>query len=338
MSAQKTDRQKGAFVGLAVGDAMGAPVEFMPRGSFDPVEGYRAGGRFRLRAGEWTDDTAMALALAESLVGEGEEKAENQDTPHLPTGRGFDPIDQLERYLRWWEQGENTCRDKSIGIGMTTQRTLIRFRRTRQPFTDIRHERFSGNGSLMRLAPVVIYFADDIERAVIHAGLSSMTTHASPIAVDACRYFAYQLVCLFDGMDRETFFSDEQMERTRAFFDDAPLHPALDPILSGEYHTLHCDQIRSSGYVIDTLKAALWSVYHTESFDSAILHAVNLGDDADTVGAVTGQLAGALYGYSAIPTPWIEGVCKNEMIIETADRLIRTAGVEKIDRLLSEYL
>ena len=184
------ERINGAFLGLAIGDALGAPVEFMRRGTFPPVTGYRAGGKFGLQPGEWTDDTAMTLCLAQSLI----------------ERKGFDPTDQMRKYLLWLDEGYMSCRGKAVGIGKTVFRSLTRFRSRHEPYTSITHEKFSGNGSIMRLAPVAIFYADDIEKAVRYAGLSSKTTHGSPIAVDACRLMAYMLVRLFDGVDKAYFF------------------------------------------------------------------------------------------------------------------------------------
>ena len=185
MTTIKLNRLKGCMLGLAIGDAMGAPVEFMKRGTFEPVTGYRSGGKFRLNAGEWTDDTAMALCLAQSLI----------------DCKGFDPIDQLNKYLEWLDSGYMSCTGKMVGLGKTCWRSLVRYRRTGQPYTDIKHEKFSGNGSLMRLAPICIYYATDLDKAVHYAALSSKTTHGSPIAIDACRYFAYIVVHLLNGAD-----------------------------------------------------------------------------------------------------------------------------------------
>jgi ADP-ribosylglycohydrolase len=300
------NRLKGAFLGLAIGDAMGAPVEFMKRGTYEPVTGYRSGGKFRLNAGEWTDDTAMALCLAQSLL----------------DCQGFDPVDQLEKYLLWMHEGYMSCTGKMVGLGKTCMRTLVRYRRTRLSYTDITHEKFSGNGSLMRLAPICMYYANDIEKAVDYAALSSKTTHGSPIAVDACRYFSYMLVSLFNGMEKEMLFSDAFEIKVRAFFKNEPLHPALDPIVAGEYQNKKEEEISNSGYVIDSLESALWSFYHTSTFKDAVLKAVNLGDDADTVGAITGQLAGACYGMHTIPDVWILELARKDDLLDMANRLL----------------
>ena len=302
----KQNKQKGSILGLAIGDAMGAPVEFCRRGSFVPVTEYRSGGKFRLRAGEWTDDTAMALCLAQSLI----------------DSDGFDPKDQLDKYLRWIDTGYMSCTGKAVGLGKTVMRSLIRYRRTGQAYTDIKHEKFSGNGSLMRLAPVCIYYADTLDQAIYYAALSSKTTHGSPIAVDSCRYFAYIVVHLLNGVDKDMIFSDRFKSGLYRYFDKEPLHRELDSIVKGDFMTKREDEIRSTGYVIHSLEASLWSFYHTDTFEDAILKSVNLGDDADTVGAITGQLVGAFYGSGGIPGEWVGCLSKLELIKSIQDKLM----------------
>jgi len=308
----QSNRLKGCMLGLAIGDAMGAPVEFMKRGTFEPVTGYRSGGKFRLNAGEWTDDTAMALCLAQSLI----------------ECNGFDPNDQLDKYLQWMDSGYMSCTGKMIGLGNTVMRSLLRYRRTKQPYTDIKHEKFSGNGSLMRLAPICIYYAKEPDKAVHYAALSSKTTHGSPIAVDCCRYFAYVILKIVHGVEKYTLFSDCFISETYEYFSAEPLHEKLDSIIRCEYISKREDEIQSSGYAIHSLEAALWSFYHTNSFEEAILKAVNLGNDADTVGAITGQLAGAFYEIGNIPDGWVAGLSKGAMISEIAERLIICANAD----------
>ena len=303
----KSDREVGTLLGLAIGDAMGAPVEFCRRGKFAPVTEYRAGGKFRLQAGEWTDDTSMALCLAQSLI--------HQD--------GFDPIDQLENYLKWLDIGYMSCTGKAFGIGKVVIMSLGRYMKTGDPYTDIKQERFSGNGSLMRLAPVSIYYSNDLDKAVSYAALSSATTHGSPISIDCCRYLAYLQVHLFNGVDKETLFSEEFTQELYLYFEETPLHVELNSIINGIYKSKSIDEISSSGYAVFSLEAALWSFYHTNSFESAILKAVNLGDDADTIGAITGQLAGAYYGTKGIPNNWISDLSMADNIISIANSLIQ---------------
>jgi len=303
------DRQKGSLLGLAIGDAMGAPVEFMKRGTFEPVTVYRSGGKFRLKAGEWTDDTAMALCLAKSLL----------------ESEGFDPLDQMNKYTTWMYEGYMSCTGKPIGLGKTCQRSLIRYGGSKQAYTNIKHEKFSGNGSLMRLAPICIYYADNINEAVHYAALSSKTTHGSPIAVDSCRYMSYVIFHLFSAKDKQDIFSQKFKDNTYLYFSEDPLHETLEPIINGDFMKKSESEISSSGYAIHSLEAALWSFYHTDTFEAAILKAVNLGDDADTVGAITGQLSGAyygLYGLYGIPMKLLTALGLGCSIKTIADQLV----------------
>ncbi len=306
----KENLLKGCLLGLAIGDAMGAPVEFKKCGSFQTVTTYRSGGKFRLNAGEWTDDTAMALCLAQSLI----------------DSKGFDPIDQLDKYLAWMEEGYMSCTGKMIGLGNTCWRSLIRYKRDRKPYTDIKHEKFSGNGSLMRLAPICICYSDNLDQAVYYAGLSSKTTHGSPIAVDSCRYFTYIIVHLLNGVDKNMIFSDKFIWNLHKYFEKEPLHSELDSIIKGAFKTKREDEIQSSGYVIHSLEASLWSFYHTDTFEEAILKSVNLGDDADTVGAITGQLLGAYCGIDSLPDEWISGLSKHDEIIGIVENMIEVVS------------
>ena len=313
---KKENRIKGCMLGLAIGDAMGAPVEFMKRGTFSPVTEYRNGGKFRLNAGEWTDDTAMTLCLAQSLI----------------DSNGFEPTDQLDKYLEWIDSGYMSCTGKMVGLGKTCMRSLIRYRRTGQPYTYLKHEKFSGNGSLMRLAPVCIYYVDDLDQAVHCAALSSKTTHGSPIAVDCCRYFAYVILKIVHEIEKDTIFSDSFISDTYKYFSDEPLHGELNSIIQCEYISKSEDEIQSSGYAIHSLESALWSFYHTNTFEDAILKSVNLGNDADTVGAITGQLAGAFYGIDNISDELISGLSKSEEISVIVERLIEVGGGIILDK------
>jgi ADP-ribosylglycohydrolase len=168
----------GALLGLAGGDALGTTVEFKEPGSFEPVRTIVGGGPFRLEPGRWTDDTSMALCLAESLI----------------ECRGFDPSDQMARYLRWYRQGYLSSTGRFFDIGNTVRAALERYERTGEPFAGSTDPGTAGNGSLMRLAPVVIYHARWPRQAVELAGESSRTTHGAPAAVDACQFFAALLL------------------------------------------------------------------------------------------------------------------------------------------------
>ena len=290
------DRIAGAFVGLAIGDALGAPVEFAPRGTFEPVTAYRSGGRFKLPAGAWTDDTAMALCLAQSLI------AHN----------GLDNTDLLKRFCDWAETGSNTSTGIAVGIGQNTLRTLGDFRRTGRlealPFG----AKNDGNGSLMRLAPVACFASNDIALARSVAGAQSRATHASQAADKCCQFLAELLCRLTRGESFSNILGSESNNKWRAAISNT-FPPNLSEISEAD--------VRSGGYVVDTLHAALWSVQNTRTFEDAVLKAVNLGDDADTTGAVAGQIAGACYGYSSIPRSLESGLIGERKLYVTSQLL-----------------
>ena len=294
------DRIAGAFVGLAIGDALGAPVEFADRGTFEPVTAYRSGGRFNLPAGAWTDDTAMALCLAQSLI----EK------------RTLDNGDLLNRFCDWAENGTNTSTGIAVGIGQNTLRVLGDFRRNGYlealPFG----AKNDGNGSLMRLAPVSCFAKDNIEEAVVLAGLQSRATHASRHAEECCQILAELLCHLISG--KPLMWAVEQAH-------NRPRNNEISMMMHRNIVEESADDIQSGGYVINTLHAALWSNLTADSFESAVLRACNLGDDADTTAAVAGQIAGAIYGYSNIPQDLKDGL-KDERKLYVTSQFLSQSG------------
>lgn len=296
----------GCMFGLAIGDSLGLPIQFLQRDTYVPISDYRAGGSFNTVEGEYSDDTAMALCLTDSLINCQEHNAK----------------DQLDRYLLWLNEGYMSTRTKAFDIGNTVYESLMHYEKTGITITPFNTENYSGNGSLMRLAPVVLFYANDIHNAVYYAGESSKTTHASPIAIDACRYLAYVLVKLFKGQSKNFLFNDEGIAEKRLFFYDNPLHKEINKISEGSFLQKVRDDIASSGYVVHTLEASMWSFFYSDSFQEGILKAVNLGDDADTVGAVTGQLLGAYYGIDKIPSSFIYRLLNNDFILRQTQRLI----------------
>ncbi len=305
------DRQRGCMIGLAVGDALGAAVEFRQPGSFAPVTGYRSGGPHGLAPGEWTDDTSMALALADSIC-----------------CVGWDPADQTQRYIAWWRHGQYSVIDRCFDIGNATAAALSRFEQHGDPLkSGDTAEWSSGNGSIMRLAPVPIHFLsmfrDDVQRLAELAAESSLTTHASPQCLSACRVMAVMLAGLMQGVDRAEVLSPD-WRPLQQLTDSAALHPDIADVLTGSYRRLQPPEIAGSGYVVKSLEAALWAFQSSESFEEAVLKAVNLGDDADTTGAVCGQFAGAYWGESGIPLAWRAELARKEMI-EQALAVIRGA-------------
>jgi ADP-ribosyl-[dinitrogen reductase] hydrolase len=294
------NRFRGCLLGLAVGDAVGTTVEFAPRGSFPPVTDMVGGGPFHLQAGQWTDDTSMALCLATSLV----------------TKNGFDPADQMDRYWLWSTDGYLSSTGRCFDIGNTVSEALHRYHRTGDPFSGSLAPDKAGNGSLMRLAPVPMFYFPDLERMVHFAGESSRTTHGAPECLEACQLFADMLFRAFSGSSKNEILFNTILEISS---------PKIRDIARGAYSQKPVDQIRGTGYVVDALEAALWCFFHTDTFESAILQAANLGDDADTTAAICGQIAGAYYGESGIPVRWLERLFMLAEIAGLADKL---AGLE----------
>jgi ADP-ribosyl-[dinitrogen reductase] hydrolase len=289
------DRALGAMLGLAVGDAIGTTLEFAARDTKPRLTDMVGGGPFRLKPGEWTDDTAMALALADSLAAH----------PDL------DERDLMQRFVEWYRRGSYSCTGKCFDIGITTRQALTRFEATSDPVAGSTDPRSAGNGSLMRLAPVALRHWQDKAKLVDVAARQSRTTHAAPEAVEACVAFAELLADAIAGEARSQVLAPRTERQGR-----------VGEVLAGSWRGKRRDEIRSSGYVIDSLEAALWCVGRTSSFEEAVLLAANLADDADTVAAITGQLAGALYGAVAIPASWLEMLAWRERLTVAARTLI----------------
>jgi ADP-ribosyl-[dinitrogen reductase] hydrolase len=294
-------RYRGALLGLAGGDAVGTTVEFSPRGTFTPLTDMVGGGPFHLTPGQWTDDTSMALCLAASLVEQGD----------------FDARDQMDRYVAWMQHGYMSSTGVCFDIGVTTSTALRAYLKSNDPYSGSTDPRAAGNGSLMRLAPVPMFYYPDLATAIARSGESSRTTHAAPECVDACRYFAWLLCRAFAGEEKDSLLASSDEVPF-----DPPLAPKIAAIATGSYRQKARDRIVGNGYVVNSLEAALWSFATTDDYESAILTAVNLGDDADTTAAICGQIAGAYYGVDAIPAPWLAKLALRGEIEQLADHLL----------------
>lgn len=303
------DRSRGCLLGLAAGDALGTTLEFCRPGSvgFKPVSDIVGGGPFGLKAGQWTDDTSMALCLAESLI----EK------------RGFDPLDQLARYVRWWRKGHLSSTGKCFDIGGTTVAALQAFEKTGRADQASADEYTQGNGSIMRLAPVPIFFVNDPAEAIRRSGESSRTTHPHRACVDACRYLGGLIVGALRGEPKEKLLGPLYSPLGDAWRGE-PLSPAIESVARGSFRAKVPPQIRGTGYVVQSLEAALWAFATAATFREGALLAANLGDDADTTAAIYGQLAGAHYGVggaAGVPEAWRAKLALLDVIESLAAKL-----------------
>jgi ADP-ribosyl-[dinitrogen reductase] hydrolase len=303
--AGRRDRAIGALVGLACGDAVGTTLEFKRPGTFAPIDDMVGGGPFRLRPGEWTDDTSMALCLAESLLDRGD----------------HDPADQMRRYVRWSREGYLSSNGDCFDIGNTVSAQLRRFERTGEAVDPAPDEESAANGSLMRLAPVPIRWHHDVARAAELSGESSRTTHAASRPVDACRVLGAMVAALIDGRPADTVLAP-------GFWRWGSLHPEVRAVAEGSWRAKTAAEVRGTGYCVDALEAAVWAVAGARDFRDAVLRAANLGDDADTTAAIAGQLAGARWGLSGIPAEWREKLVMRHRIEALAAGLYEAARPE----------
>lgn len=298
------DRALGALLGLAVGDALGTTLEFTQRDSYTHLTDMIGGGPFELKPGQWTDDTAMALALGESLCAK----------PAL------DEADLMGRFANWYVDGVNSCTGTCFDIGNATRSAIEAWLRSGNPFAGSTDPSTAGNGSLMRLAPVAVRHWQDPAVLVDVARRQSITTHGASQAVEVCERFARVLAEAIAGRDWQAALDGQE--------DSQDL--AIAAIIAGDWRAKSRSQILSSGYVIHSFEAAFWCVAQTDSFRSAVLLAANLGDDADTTAAITGQLAGAVYGAGAIPQPWLDKLAWREDIEALARELFEASLIEGI--------
>ncbi|WP_129628120.1 ADP-ribosylglycohydrolase family protein [Candidatus Oscillochloris fontis] len=294
-----SDHHRGALLGLAIGDALGTTLEFTgPLDPFTPqVTQIVGGGPFNLPAGFWTDDTSMALCLGQSLVAVGD----------------FDPRDQIERYVRWWRNGENSSTGRCFDIGNATRAALQTYQMTNQPYAGNPSPNTAGNGSLMRMVPVVLAAANEAE-AITWAGHQSRVTHAAPAAIDACRLYARLIWRALAGASKADLFDT-------SLGNDLALEAGVAKVAQGSYQHAMPPTIQGLGYVTAALEAALWAFYHSHDFASGAILAVNLGQDSDTTGAIYGQIGGAFYGLEAIPAAWRSVLLRADEIVALADDL-----------------
>lgn len=289
------NRKIGSLVGLAIGDAVGTTVEFETRGNFEPVTDMKGGGPFRLNAGEWTDDTSMALCLAHSLV----------------FRNGFDAVDQMNRYCNWYQYGYMSSTGECFDIGFTVSTALRSYLENGNPFSGAVDEYSSGNGSLMRLAPIPMFFSD-LEECIKFSCESSRTTHGSAECIDSCKLFASLLYHAYASSEKTEIFTRNTYK---------PATDKVSGISEARFLDSSYSQLTGSGYVIESLESALWCFMNSNSFEECVLMAANIGNDADTTAAIAGQIAGAFYGLENIPSHWVDKLAMKDEILEIASKL-----------------
>lgn len=299
------DRFTGSLVGLAVGDALGASVEFLERGSYEEIREYRSGGKLNVSLGEYTDDTAMSLCLVQSLIED-----------------GFDEASQLEYYAKWYKNAYMSADNRVVGVGKTVQRSIMRHMGHKDTVSKYKNtKKDAGNGSLMRITPIALFNHKNIKKALSQSALSSYTTHGLDVCADACMMYAGLIVGVLQGLGKSEVLSDKFADYLFSLAQEYDISKDVKSILKGSYKEKSRDEIYSTGYVIYSLESALWCFYNSSTFEEGLIKAVNLGNDTDTIGAIYGQLAGAYYGYEAIPKHLREHLMRHDFIKNLALKL-----------------
>ena len=290
MSHAMLDKWMGSIVGLAVGDQLGCLVEGKSPGTFDRVKDIPEGSF-------WTDDTSQALCLADSLI----------------SVRTFDINDQLQRYSNWLFNGYLSCKEWAYGCGPTARLAITGFKESGCP-TPVTSQKT--NGALMRLAPVPLFYSKDLAIAAQKSGESARSTHDNSVCIDACRLYGSMIAKAVTGHDKPTILKYQP-----DFWAIDPLESSIDQIARGSYKDKEPPMIKGTLDITESIEAALWAYDRTSSFAEGALRAVNLGDDADTTGAIFGQLGGAYYGHKGIPESWKSKLVDRALIEYVAQKL-----------------
>jgi ADP-ribosyl-[dinitrogen reductase] hydrolase len=297
------------LMGLCVGDALGVPVEFASREELarSPVVNMNSPNRWNQLPGTWSDDSSLTFCLADSL------------------SSGFSLQAIADSFCRWYYEREWTARGTVFDIGITTQMALEKLRQGVPPLkAGDTVERSNGNGSLMRILPIAYFHKTlDLPSLIDRVHQVSCLTHAHPRSQMACGIYISIAIALLEGLDPQQAYL-LGLDRVAEIYDEEPYQSEtkhFERILSREIANLPIEEINSEGYVIDTLEAALWCFLNSDSYSKAVLTAVNLGEDTDTTGAVTGGLAGIYYGIESIPDDWLGAIPRRQDIIDLATRL-----------------
>ena len=315
------------IMGVVTGDALGCPVQFLSRSRIaqrpqGPVTGMEEYGTYNMPVGTWTDDGSMTLATLSSLIEKG----------------GVDPEDIMTQFVRWEFEGEYTPFGEAFDEGNTCSSAIFSFKRNGDISTcGCRSESSNGNGSLMRILPACLYYCYKQkgsgitdEEAIERIHTISSLTHGHLRSLIACGMYYFMVKNIVEGIGADgrhqlTALLQAGIDEGMKFYGkdpDSREELAYFERLSdlSEFGNTPAEGIRSSGYVIDTLEAAVWCLITTDSFEECLLKAVNLGDDTDTVGAIAGGLAGLYYGYESIPAEWLSVIRSREWIEELCDK------------------
>jgi ADP-ribosyl-[dinitrogen reductase] hydrolase len=308
MTDKTQDRILGGLLGAVVGDALGVPVEFMSREQVrrNPITGMRGYGTFNLPPGSWSDDSSLLLCTVESLLD------------------GFDTSTMGEAFIRWLNEGYWTPWGETFDVGNSTMSSIQRLMKGELPEeAGGRGEHDNGNGSLMRILPAGIFFANhSVEELLSSVHRASSLTHCHPRTLMSCGFYCLMVRALMEGSSLDEAYK-YAIDQARVNYAKMPFAEELnhfERLFSGLMGSVPETAIKSSGYVIHTLEASIWCLLNSNSFQEAVLKAVNLGVDTDTTGCVTGGLAGVYYGLKTIPKDWLNTIARKEDVGKLFER------------------
>lgn len=302
---------KSAIFGVCVGDALGVPVEFKTRKTLKtfPVENMREFGSWNQPKGTWSDDSSLTLCIAEELT------------------KGYDLEKIGQSFVKWVKYGHWTAHGRLFDIGGTTRHSIARLIKGESAkFSGNIFEEDNGNGSLMRTLPLAFYLKDEenIEKLYQAVKEISAITHGHFRSVFACFVYVIFAIELIKGKDKKEAYHYTQ-KLVLQFSEIQGFNPKeiqlFDRVLKNDISEYHEDSISSSGYVLHSLEASLWCFLNSKSYSEAVLNAVNLGEDTDTTGAITGGIAGIYYGFESIPREWIDVLARKDDIEKLCENL-----------------
>ena len=317
------EKMESGIMGFAVGDALGVPVEFLNRDLLqrNPIKEMVGYGSHKVPEGTWSDDTSLMIATMDSI-------RENGDV-------NFDDI--MYKFTEWVNYAKYTATDELFDIGISTRKAILNFKRGEKAIKcGTKGINENGNGSLMRILPFVYYlkfsdFSEEERTTLINQ--ASALTHAHEISKLGCKIYADYVTLLLDGVDKvKALDLLKEIDYNKYYSNDSV--KVYQRILKGDLKSLNIDQIRSSGYVVDSLEASLWCTVKNNNYEDAVVAAINLGEDTDTIGAITGSLNGIIYGKNNIPERWLNKLKKNDYLEELSNQFISTINYEERSKSL----
>lgn len=293
------------LIGFVVGDAMGVPLEFTPREELlkKPVTKMIGNGTYNLPAGTWSDDTSMMIATIDSI------NAKN----------GIDLKDIALKFSAFKNHASYTATGEVFDIGNTCRMAIDKFEENREDPTlcGIDDINANGNGSLMRILPIAYYAIEkklkEYEILELVRQISSMT-HAHEISVMGCYFYVRYVIFLLNGKDKYSAYSMAKCVDYGMFKEGT--QEVYSRLIKDDISKVKVNDIKSTGYIVDSLEAAIWVTLKSENYKEAVIGAINLGGDTDTIGALTGALAGIVYGYDFIPEEWKDNIAKKEYLMD----------------------